>query len=45
MDSNENAIKNERERRIEENRLCLMQSIKQKEEKEKEKEEDLFPPL
>ena len=39
MDSNENAIKNERERRIEENRLCLMQSIKQKEEKEKEKEE------
>lgn len=39
MDSNENAIKDERERRIEENRLCLMQSIKQKEEKEKEKEE------
>lgn len=31
MDSNENAIKNERERRIEENRICLMQSIKQKE--------------
>ena len=39
MDSNENAIKDERTRRIEENRLCLMQSIKQKEEKEKEKEE------
>ena len=38
MDSNENAIKNERERRIEENRLCLMQSIKE-EEKEKEKKE------
>lgn len=42
MDSNENAIKNERERRIEENRICLMRSIKQKEEekkKEKEKKE------
>lgn len=42
MDSNENAIKDERTRRIEENRLCLMQSIKQKEEekkKEKEKKE------
>lgn len=42
MDNNENAIKDERTRRIEENRLCLMQSIKQKEEekkKEKEKKE------
>lgn len=39
MDSNENAIKNERERRIEENRLCLMRSIKQKEKKKEEEKE------
>lgn len=46
MDSNENIIKDERVRRIEENRLCLMQDIKQKEkEKKEEKKRKQSSPL
>lgn len=45
MDSNENTIKDERVRRIEENRLCLMQDIKQKEEEQEEKKRKQSSPL
>ena len=45
MDSNENTIKDERVRRIEENRLCLMQDIKQKEQEQEEKKRKQSSPL